>query len=392
MTQDVILPKIPIEWTLDFHKSSIYQEIMQNDSSNQPSNQEILAQLELLEHCELKKREIERETQKNDDYRGRRDRSRYRNNNGDTQCRKHGDHLWRDCPDNPINRNGNLRNSRQENNQAERQRDHSGERQSPTRERENYVMEEDYNDMEEYEYTTDEEEDAYGFTYEDTCHECHAILQMENTEETITDEWGEEIPRLIPRDIGSDSDESDNEEEMEEDAVWTQDDKEEPPPLMTRTHQENDEASSDDESDDDDNTNKDIKEMNIVNLQRKEKGTKEITGTLRASCSFTLMDEKGKRIKYLGLLDTGSTGSLMSKELVEKHNMKLSRDDGRWTTNTGHFKTTQRATAENIGLPEFLNKRVIPEGIFSINPNPKQKYKAIFGLDFFMCERNRFYT
>ena len=146
MTQDVILPKIPIEWTLDFHKSSIYQEIMQNDSSNQPSNQEILAQLELIEHCELKKREIERETRKNDDYRGRRDQSRYRNNNGDTQCRKHGDHLWRDCPDNPINRNGNLRNSRQENNQAERQRDHSGERQSPTRERENYVMEEDYND------------------------------------------------------------------------------------------------------------------------------------------------------------------------------------------------------------------------------------------------------
>ena len=161
---------------------------------------------------------------------------------------------------------------------------------------------------------------------------------------------------------------------------------------MTRTHQENDKGSSDDESDDDDDTNKYIKEMNIVNLQRKEKGTKEITGTLRASCSFTLMDEKGKRIKYLGLLDTGSTGSLMSKELVEKHNMKLSRDDGRWTTNTGHFKTTQRATAENIGLPEFSNKRVIPEGIFSINPNPKQKYKAIFGLDFFMCERNRFYS
>ena len=56
--------------------------------------------------------------------------------------------------------------------------------------------------------------------------------------------------------------------------------------------------------------------------------------------------------------------------------------------NTGTFETTQRATVENIGLPDFSNKRVIPEAIFSIKPNPKQKYKAIFGLDFFMCEWN----
>lgn len=30
---------------------------------------------------------------------------------------------------------------------------------------------------------------------------------------------------------------------------------------------------------------------------------------------------------------------------------------------------------------DIFNKRVIPEQIFSINPNAKQKYKAIFGLD-----------
>ena len=68
MTQDIILPNIPMEWTLDFHKTKIYQEIMRNDSDNQPSIRDILEQLELLEHCELKKKEIEKETRRKDEY------------------------------------------------------------------------------------------------------------------------------------------------------------------------------------------------------------------------------------------------------------------------------------------------------------------------------------
>ena len=45
-------------------------------------------------------------------------------------------------------------------------------------------------------------------------------------------------------------------------------------------------------------------------------------------------------------------------------------------------KRTKKATAENIGLPDFSNKRIIPKATFSINPNQEQKYKAVFGLDF----------
>ena len=49
MTQDMILENIPLEWTLDFHKTRIYQEITRNDTDNQPLNKEILAKLKLID-------------------------------------------------------------------------------------------------------------------------------------------------------------------------------------------------------------------------------------------------------------------------------------------------------------------------------------------------------
>lgn len=81
-------------------------------------------------------------------------------------------------------------------------------------------------------------------------------------------------------------------------------------------------------------------ETNIVNLLKREVKSKRTTGTLRASCYFSLSDKNNKREKYLGLLDTGSTRSLMDKGLVEKYKMKLLKDVGVLTTNTGTFRTT----------------------------------------------------
>lgn len=49
---------------------------------------------------------------------------------------------------------------------------------------------------------------------------------------------------------------------------------------------------------------------------------------VKVSCIFTLMNEKGQRNEYLGLLDTTSTKSLISKELVKKYRMKTQTDNG----------------------------------------------------------------
>ena len=90
MTQDIILANILLEWMLDLHKTRVYQEIMRNDTDNQLLNKEILAELELIEHCELKKKESKKQIRKREESRRRRPKN---NNSNSTQCRKHGDHL-----------------------------------------------------------------------------------------------------------------------------------------------------------------------------------------------------------------------------------------------------------------------------------------------------------
>ena len=45
---------------------------------------------------------------------------------------------------------------------------------------------------------------------------------------------------------------------------------------------------------------------------------KKLTKKTSSSVIFSLEDKNGNRTEYLGLLGTGSTGGLISKELVEK--------------------------------------------------------------------------
>ena len=56
---------------------------------------------------------------------------------------------------------------------------------------------------------------------------------------------------------------------------------------------------------------------NIANLARSTKAPKEKTRP-RASCRFSLCDSKDVRTDYLGLLGTGSTSSLITKDIVDK--------------------------------------------------------------------------
>ena len=78
-------------------------------------------------------------------------------------------------------------------------------------------------------------------------------------------------------------------------------------------------------------------ENNIVNnvkQLRKYSEQKDNDFKVKVCCIFTLT-KQGKKREYLGLLDTGSTKSLISAELVEEYEMETEKDDGNWDTNTG---------------------------------------------------------
>ena len=99
---------------------------------------------------------------------------------------------------------------------------------------------------------------------------------------------------------------------------------------------------------------------------------------MKTTIKYTLPDKDGRDIEYLGLLDTGSTHSLIGKDLVTRYTLVTKKDNGIWSTNNGNFTTNKLAVVQDITLPQFTTKRRIISAELSINPNPGQRYKAIF--------------
>ena len=90
------------------------------------------------------------------------------------------------------------------------------------------------------------------------------------------------------------------------------------------------------------------------------------------SVVFFIQDKEGNIEKYIGLLDTGSTGSLISSKLVEKYVFKCKKINTTWNTNAGNFHTGKTTIITNLRFPQFTNKRVIEKTSLYVNPNKKQ--------------------
>ena len=139
----------------------------------------------------------------------------------------------------------------------------------------------------------------------------------------------------------------------------------------------------DSEGEDDSDDKESVTEMHLFQnkTQKKENKFKKIT-VAKATVQFSLEDYKGNKNTYLGLLDTGSTASLMSEELVKRYKLETKNSKSTWETNNGEFKTGKTTVANNLRFPQFTNKRKVNGSKFYVNKNTQQKYKIIFELDF----------
>lgn len=117
---------------------------------------------------------------------------------------------------------------------------------------------------------------------------------------------------------------------------------------------EREDDSSDDESSDDD----DYKRGDAYLLHKRPSATttRPTNTKARASVIFTLEDKDGTMKQYLGLLHIGSTGGLISKELVDAYDFQLKKDDNTWGTNAGNVKTSGKATVTGLGFHNSLIK------------------------------------
>jgi hypothetical protein len=90
-----------------------------------------------------------------------------------------------------------------------------------------------------------------------------------------------------------------------------------------------------------------------------------------------------KYTTYLRLIDSGSSGSLVNKEIVEFANfgMQLRKKPIKWDTATGSFQTDGMVTIENYHLPQFTRKRHITSSFHMFQKRLKDKYDFILGRD-----------
>jgi len=86
---------------------------------------------------------------------------------------------------------------------------------------------------------------------------------------------------------------------------------------------------------------------------------------------------------YLGLVDSGASGSLVNKELIEctDFKMTLQRKPIKWDTATGVFKTNGTVTIENYCLPKFTKKRHITTSFHMFYKRDKDRYDFSLGRD-----------
>ena len=142
---------------------------------------------------------------------------------------------------------------------------------------------------------------------------------------------------------------------------------------------EDDEDDDNDDDESDDESEAENKNEGVYLLHNKPSAKVKNTPNKRARVSVVLsiQDKAGNIEKYLGILDTGSTGGVVSSELVEKYGFKCEKINTTWNTNSGNFKTRRTTTITNLRFPQFTNKRVIEKTSLYVNPNKKQQYTTM---------------
>jgi hypothetical protein len=86
---------------------------------------------------------------------------------------------------------------------------------------------------------------------------------------------------------------------------------------------------------------------------------------------------------YLGLVDSGSSGSLINKEIVEKGNFSVQsgKKTIKWDTASGTLLTQGKVEIKQCCLLQFTQKRHITSTFHVFTKRPNDKYDVILGRD-----------
>jgi hypothetical protein len=125
-------------------------------------------------------------------------------------------------------------------------------------------------------------------------------------------------------------------------------------------------------------------EYNCIVEKKSEQEKKEETPS--SEVLIALPNDKGskKYITYLGLIDSGSSGSLLSNSIIKdtKFNVERQKKPTKWDTATGVLLTKGKAVIEALSLPQFTKKRQVTSTFHLFEKRENDKYDIILGRDF----------
>jgi hypothetical protein len=90
-----------------------------------------------------------------------------------------------------------------------------------------------------------------------------------------------------------------------------------------------------------------------------------------------------KYTTYLGLVDSGSSGSLINKDIVNNGNfeVQVQKKPTKWDTASGTLLTQGKVEITNCCLPQFTRKHHIANTIHIYTKRPNDKYDIFLGRD-----------
>jgi hypothetical protein len=99
-----------------------------------------------------------------------------------------------------------------------------------------------------------------------------------------------------------------------------------------------------------------------------------------------------KYTTYLGLVDSGSSGSLISKDIVDNgnFNVQVQKKPTKWDTASGTLLTQGKVEITNCCLPQFTRKCHIANTFHIYAKRPNDKYDIILGRDLLPSNWSRY--
>jgi hypothetical protein len=126
----------------------------------------------------------------------------------------------------------------------------------------------------------------------------------------------------------------------------------------------------------------DEQEFYVIHSKREKAEEKTVPSS---EILIAMPEKKGsKKFKtYLGLVDSGSSGSLVNEQLAKcaDYEIKLNSKPTKWDTATGVLQTNGTVQIESFILPQFARKRYITASFHMYQKQPKDKYDFILGRD-----------